>query len=130
LIYLLGELRDVRAVSSFIKFIDLKAPRIDPRIRKPRWGDYPAAEALTKIGTQSVRILVLRLAEEQTKLRRQLMVTVIWEVEGEKAGRATLEVALTQQTNDAARTNMRASLEAFDALKADPKPIQRIRAGL
>jgi hypothetical protein len=58
------------------------------------------------------------------------MVTVIWEVEGEKAGRATLEVALTQQTNDAARTNMRASLEAFDALKADPKPIQRIRAGL
>jgi hypothetical protein len=118
LIYLLGELRAVRAVSLLADHIDLKAPRLDPAIRKRRWGQYPAAEALTKIGGLAVREIFFRLPKEQTQLQRELMISVIWNAQGEKCGRLLLQETLDKQTTDAGKANMKASLEAFDVLKA------------
>jgi hypothetical protein len=121
LIYLLGELRDVGAVPLLADHIDLKAPRLDPALRKARWGPYPAADALTRIGNLAVRQLISRMPKELTKLQRKLMITVIWDVYGEKCGRVVLEETLAKQTTDAGKANMKISLEAFEELKASLK---------
>jgi hypothetical protein len=116
LIYLLGQIREGRATPWLAEHIDFKAPRLDPAWRKRRWGPYPAEEALTKIGELGVREISARLPKDQSELRRKLMITVIWDVQGEKCGRILLEDTLAKQTNDAAKANLKLSLAAFDAL--------------
>jgi hypothetical protein len=72
-VYLLGEFRALRAVSLLVDHIDLEATRIDPKLRKGRWGVYPAEEALVKIGDHSVREVLAKLAAEENKRRRVRM---------------------------------------------------------
>jgi hypothetical protein len=130
LIYVLGELRDVRAAPWLAEHIDFKAPRLDPAFRKARWGEYPAAEALTKIGPMALREISSKLPKDQTELRRKLMISVIRDVmrtfirdvQGESCGRIVLEDAFSSQSTDAAKANLKLSLEAYDALA---KPIQK-----
>jgi len=122
LIYLLGELRDPRAANLLTIHIDLKAPRLDPAVAIGRWSQYPAADALTKIGALGVREVSSWLPKDQTALRRKLMISVIWDVQGEKCGRILLEDALARQTTDAGKANMRASLEAFEVLRKSLQP--------
>jgi hypothetical protein len=85
-IYLLGELRpsDTNSIEVLIENIDLKATRFDhllkTRISIQRWGEYPAEEALIKIGQPVVIPILNDLPSETNQLRRKLMCDVLKKV--------------------------------------------------
>ncbi len=81
-IYFLGELRpsDTNSIEVLIGYIDLKASKFDPKTRFRRWGDYPAEEALIKIGKPVVDPILNHLPSETNELRRQLMCDVLRKV--------------------------------------------------
>lgn len=81
-IYFLGELRptDTDSIEILINNIDFRATKIDPKTRFPRWGAYPAEEALVKIGQPVVIPILNHLPSETNQLRRQLMCEVLWKV--------------------------------------------------
>jgi hypothetical protein len=81
-IYFLGELRpsDTNSIEALIDYIDLKASRFDPKTRFRRWGQYPAEEALIKIGKPVVDPILNHLPKETSELRRQLMCNVLKQV--------------------------------------------------
>ncbi len=111
--YLLGELRAYRAVTTLADNIDLKAPRIDPKDRKGRWGEFPAQEALHKIGIPAAAEVVVKLRIEQNKLRRELMVRVIRGVYGDDFGRRFVQNQLTKETDPMHKQNLNLALQEF-----------------
>lgn len=80
-IFLLGELRatNTTAIEILIEKIDLKAPR-QLALRLPPWGEYPAEEALIKIGKPVIDPILNHLPTENSELRRQLMCDVLKKV--------------------------------------------------
>ncbi|HEY7424926.1 MAG TPA: hypothetical protein VH682_11910 [Gemmataceae bacterium] len=111
--YLLGELRVVRAVTTLADNIDLKAPRIDPKFRRGRWGEYPAQEALNKIGPAAAGEVVVRLRTEQNQLRRKLMVGVIRGVYGDDLGRLFVQNRLAKERDPMHKQNLNLALKEF-----------------
>jgi hypothetical protein len=111
--YLLGELRVSRAVWTLADNIDLKAPRIDPKDRPGRWGEYPAQEALRKIGIPAAAEIVVRLCTEKKELRRKLMVGVIRGVYGDDMGRHFVQNRLAQETDPMHKENLNLALKEF-----------------
>jgi hypothetical protein len=87
-IYRLGELRpsDTNSIAILITYIDLKATKFDPKARFPRWGYYPAEEALMKIGSPALIPILNDLPRETNPLRRHLMCEVLIFVEGKRGG--------------------------------------------
>jgi hypothetical protein len=83
-VYLLGELQstDTNSIRFLIEIIDLKASRIDPAIRPPRWGQYPAQGALVKCGVPSINFILEVLPDESSELRRHWMCETLVEIEG------------------------------------------------
>jgi len=82
-IFLLGELRpsDTNSLEVFIEDIDFKASRFDEPAAFPRWGLYPAEEALMyKVGKPAVNPILNHLPSETNELRRQLMCDVLKQV--------------------------------------------------
>lgn len=111
--YLLGELRTYRAVTTLANNIDLKAPRIDPKDRKGRWGEYPAQEALHKIGIPAAAEVIVRLRTEQKQLRRKLMVVVIRGVYGDDLGRLFVQKRIAKETDPMHKQNLELALKEF-----------------
>jgi hypothetical protein len=83
LIYALGLLHptDTNSIEALIENIDLKAPHLDPAYGIPRWGQYPAAEALWRIGVPTIDPILRHLPTESNSLRRHLMCGVLISVE-------------------------------------------------
>lgn len=81
-IYLLGELqpKDTNAIEFLIENIDFKATKIEPPNSFPRWGKYPAEEALITIGKPVVNPILDHIPKEDNEFRRQLMCDVLREV--------------------------------------------------
>ena len=77
-IFLLGELRATNtvAIEILIDNINFQAPR-ELGLRLPIWGQYPAEEALIKIGQPVVIPILNHLPNETNQLRRQLMCDVL-----------------------------------------------------
>ena len=111
--YLLGELRESRAVWTLAENIDLKAPRIDPKDSIVRWGEYPAQEALHKIGIPAAAEVLVRLLTEQNELRRKLMVGVVRGVYGDDLGRLFIQNRLTRETDPTHKQNLNLALKEF-----------------
>ena len=111
--YLLGEMRARRAVVALADNIDLKAPRIDPKDRKGRWGEFPAQEALHKIGRPAAAEVIVRLRTEQNQLRRKLMVGVIRGVYGDDLGRLFVQNRLAKETDPMHKQNLNLALKEF-----------------
>jgi hypothetical protein len=80
-IYLLGELRphDENSIDVLIENIDLKSPP-NPLLAPLRWGEYPAEEALVKIGKPAINPILNHLPAETNELRRYLMCEVVKQV--------------------------------------------------
>jgi hypothetical protein len=80
-VFLLGKLgaTNADAIKILIDKIDLKAP---PQIalRLPPWGQYPAEEALIKVGQPVIEPILNHLPKETNELRRQLMCDVLKQV--------------------------------------------------
>jgi hypothetical protein len=111
--YLLGELRTPRAVWTLADNIDLKAPRIDPKFEIGRWGEYPAQEALHKIGIPAAAEVLRRLLTEDNELRRKLMVEVIRGVYGNDLGRDFVQNRLAKETDPMHKQNLNLALKEF-----------------
>jgi hypothetical protein len=111
--YLLGELRASRAVPTLADNIDLKAPRIDPKTSIGRWGEYPAQEALQKIGKPAAAEVLRRLLTEDKELRRKLMVGVIRGVYGDDLGRLFIKNRLAKETDPMHKDNLNLALKEF-----------------
>jgi len=93
--YVLGVLRDERAVPRLIREITLQdvqetGPDRPGRLR--RWGIYPARDALVAIGYAAAVDAVTQLETEQNELRAQLLASVIRRVLGEDVSLHLLQV--------------------------------------
>jgi hypothetical protein len=111
--YLLGEMRAYRAVTTLAENIDMKAPRIDLKTRIGRWGEFPAQEALQKIGRSAAAEVFVRLRTEQNQLRRKLMVQVIRGVYGDDLGRLFFQNRLAKESDAKHRENLNLALKEF-----------------
>jgi len=120
-IWLLGELHpiDANSIDVLIEYVDLKATKLDPKTRIRRWGDYPAEEALIKIGMPTVNHILNHLSTETNELRRHLMCVVLVEVEGKKGevfngadGKAITQNQIKHKLADESDSTRRANLEA------------------
>jgi len=123
-VWLLGELdpTNMNSVEVFIEHIDLKASKIDPKFGFPRWGLYPAKDALLKSGKVAVIPLMTHLANEANELRRQLMCEVLVEIEGwnkpdfdkakgQKIVETQIKEKLASESDPAKRTNLELALK-------------------
>ena len=85
-IYFLGTLRptDTNSIEILIENIDFRALKLDPKTDLRRWGQFPAEEALIKIGKPVIEPILEHLPKETSELRRQLMCNVLKQVLREK----------------------------------------------
>jgi hypothetical protein len=115
-IWLLGSLRpnDTNSVEVLIKYIDLRASRFDPKTRIRRWGDYPAEEALIKIGEPTVNPLLSYLPNEINGLRRHLMCEVLRRVEGKENAQGQIKQRLAAESDLTRQANLKAALKEFE----------------
>jgi len=114
-IYLLGQLRAASAATLLIDNIDLKASKLD-HDGIGRWGPYPAQEALTKIGTTAVNMVLDKLSFEKNELRRQLMCSVISDAVGNKAGEVMLKLRHDEEKALSHRANLEAAIRVMSKL--------------
>jgi len=123
-IYLLGELHpdDTNSVTVLIENIDLKAVKIDPPGSSARWGQYPAQEALIKIGRPTVDLILQVLPNETKELRRYLMCDALVKIEGwnkpdfnkaegQKIVQAQINEKLASESDPIKRTNLELALK-------------------
>lgn len=125
-IYLLGELSPPGAssIEALIEYIDLKATKLEPkgRISVQLWGEYPAEEALIKMGLPTVNPILNHLAIEKDTLRRHLMCEVLIRVEGKKGlnfnaaegkhvAEDQIKEKLAQESNPERRANLQAVIQ-------------------
>ena len=109
-IVLLGQLRAANAVTTLIEHIDFKPARKDTSGGIGRWGPHPAQEALVKIGTPAVNMVLDKLPAENNDLRRQLMCAVISDALGPKVADATLRFRFADEQNPSHRANLEAAI--------------------
>jgi hypothetical protein len=80
--YLLGEYKAIEAIWDLAKNITLEA-QVSDETKLPRWGKYPAQEALIKCGFRSIRYMISNIESSDDKQIQNLSVGVIWLVIGE-----------------------------------------------
>lgn len=113
-IYLAGQLHAVGAVSILIANIDFKATKVDPKGGIGRWGMYPAQEALSKIGSPSVNMILDLLADESQELRRKLMCFVISDVHGKDLAKMLVKGRYEGERDPAKKARLDDALKVFD----------------
>ena len=115
-IYLLGQLRAAEAVTVLIENIDFTAARVDSKVGIGRWGMYPAQEALGKIGTPAVNIILEKLPTERDGLRRKLMCLVISDVEGKAVGTMLVKVRFDEESDASRKASLGLALQVMEGL--------------
>jgi hypothetical protein len=115
-IYVLGHLRpkDAHSIDVLIENIDLKAPRMDPATDIARWGMYPAADALERIGVPVIDPILNHLPNEGNDLRRHLMCRVLKSVEGKDTANKQIKERLAGESNLSKRANLGLSLKEVE----------------
>ena len=115
-IVLLGQLRAANAATVLIEKIDFKPAKKDTSGGIGRWGPYPAQEALVKIGTPAVNMVLDKLPTEQNDLRRQLMCSVISDAVGKRVADAMLRFRYEEEHDAAHRANLEAAIRVLQQL--------------
>lgn len=125
-IYLLGCLCTTNsgAIQILIDNVDLKALHLDPALRIRRFGDYPAEEALLKIGQPSVYLILQDLPKETNAFRIHLLCDVLVRVESQKpnlnvvAGKSVaqkqIKDMLLDEKDSTRRINLTAALKELE----------------
>lgn len=108
-IYVLGEYRMKGAVKALIKHIDYKAESILTH-RLPPWGQYPAVEALVKIGKPAVSEALKLIEEKEVQHIRELATRVVREVEGLEVGRFIIKQRIKKEENPEKRKRLQQAL--------------------
>jgi hypothetical protein len=115
-IVLLGQLRAANAVTTLIEHIDFMPARKDSSGGIGRWGPYPAQEALVRIGTPAVNMVLDKLPVERNDLRRQLMCAVISDAVGKDVADAMLRLRYANEQDSVRRANLEAAIRALQKL--------------
>jgi|WetSurMetagenome_2_1015567.scaffolds.fasta_scaffold457184_2 hypothetical protein len=113
LIFLLGQMRSRVAVKPLYDLIDFKATRMDPAFAPRRWGEFPAQEALVKIGTPAAIEGVNRLGVIDVEANRKSIAKVILAVDGKELGRSRIDFAIAQEKQPDARSKLGKALQYF-----------------
>ena len=110
-IYLLGYLRlsDTNSIEYLIENIDFQALKLDPKLRFQRWSEYPARDALTRIGKPVVNLILHRLETEASEPRRRLIYSVL--CSQQVLGRAAALDQLKERSSAGSDSGSRANLE-------------------
>ena len=134
IVWLLGEFwlsgkvqaADTSTIEVLIEYIDLKATKFDPKVSPPRWGNYPAQEALMYgVRKPAANPILQHLPSESNELRRRLMCEVLEHVESWKGkvfdgalGKATAQEEIRQrlagESDSAKLTNLKAALKELE----------------
>ena len=115
-ILLLGWLhpKDTNSIEVLIENIDLKAPHLDPAYDIPRWGPYPAQDALVRIGAPAIDPILHHLPDEGSELRRHLMCEVLKSVEHKETAVNQLKQRLAVESNPPKRANLELSVKELE----------------
>jgi hypothetical protein len=106
----LGYLRVSQATPILVRFIDLEADdRGDLGVTRHRWGKYPFAEALLRMNGSALAEIASRLPSERDAHRRELMVRVVYEIDGLERGGFCMNRASTLAKTDEERKNVEAA---------------------
>ncbi|MDZ4821228.1 MAG: hypothetical protein SGJ20_19885 [Planctomycetota bacterium] len=108
--FLLGYYRDEDAVHSLGQHLTLeyKSDRLWKRL--PRYGTYPAVEALVRIGKPSVREMLRILETSDDAHERALAARVIYYVEGDDLARLVVGFAAERQKDPAKKEKLLAAI--------------------
>jgi hypothetical protein len=126
-IYLLGRLqpKDTNSIAFLIEIIDFKASRIDLPTTFPRWGRYPAQEALISIGRPTIDAIFQALQDEEMQLRRLLMCEALVSIlgktdpafnkaEGVRAVQRQIGAKLAIEANPKRKANLELALKELE----------------
>ena len=85
-IYLAGLDRMERTAADLARVIDFKGDPVEiVKGSMPLWGEFPAAEAMEKIGAPSTGPLLELLGATDQPMRRDLALSVLREVDGDES---------------------------------------------
>jgi hypothetical protein len=115
-IYLLGCLRpqDTNSIEVLVMNIDFQASVFDLAGSFPRWGKYPAEDALIKIGASTVEPLLSHLANKNTNLRRRLMCEVLKKVEAKDAAEKQIDQRIQSESDLTRQANFKLALKELE----------------
>ena len=109
--YLLGLKRYEGAVSSLSEQITLQDEKYSELHNSLWfWDQYPALEALVRIGKPSTPAMVTNIEASDDKLVRELSLKAIRAIEGVEIAQFILERAIAKQENPAKKANLEAAL--------------------
>ena len=111
--FLLGVYRAEDAVWALGDCITLESKKQDKKGGIPRWFNYPAKDALVRIGKAGEKVALFKLASEKNELARKLFCQVIKEIEGKKIGLIRLQDAIDAETDPVKKENLRLGLKYF-----------------
>ncbi len=115
--FLLGEYRFPRAASKLAQIINLEADiRSNPS--EWFWGQYPAFEALVKIGNPSIPPVTRNLEDSDDVLVRNLSLKVLYYVDGDKeVVKLRLQRALDAQKDPAKQARLQFALKSLPEMQ-------------
>jgi hypothetical protein len=122
--WLIGELRpnDMNSVECLIENIELEATNLDDvRLGLIRWGNYPAEEALCKVGKSAINPIFEHLRIETDNRRRNLMCRVLELTEGGKnvaensgIAKGQLRDKIAVEKDPAKKANLEAAMKELE----------------
>lgn len=116
---LLGDLRAVEAVLVLLENLEYKNPKtilVWEQLGIGGW--YPAAEALSKIGTPAVGPTIDKLGAYPPEARGNLICCwILREILGVRLARLRLQIAIEETKDEAVKTNLTAALPDFKTLQ-------------
>ena len=127
IIYLLGELRVLGATGVLIENIDLVAEQMDPKTRIPRWGPYPAREALVKIGPYASRMIMNIIGSPKfDEAKLDGYAAVLREIESPRYALMKLQDRLSEAKGETLRGQYEAVVARIKTLYLGPVPDERM----
>lgn len=111
--YFLGEMRIPDAVFALAEHVTLRKEASDYLVKGlPVMKEYPAVEALIKIGKPSTIQMIRNLEDSSDSLFRELSTRVIRDVEGADIGRIIIQKAIKKQANSKKKERLQAALSS------------------
>ena len=115
--YFIGEYRFSQSANNLAQVIALHEDFLRPNGRIWVWGQYPAMEALIKIGNPSIPAVIRNLAESDDAKVRELSLKVLYHIEGDKdIVQLRLQKALRTETDLQKQARLQAALKNLDEI--------------
>lgn len=118
-IYIIGRHRFSEGTTELVRHIDFDAGERMRSASLPLWDQYPAMEALIRIGLPSIQPTIELLATDSNELRRSLATKVIRYVEGPEVAKFVLDRAYEKESDPKRRANLKNAIARLERLIHD-----------